>query len=296
MTGRLRGRGAGLLLAALWLGGCHGGEGWRSRPVGDPERMAAELVEAREHWVQAPDAEDAIVWYGRRLAYLGRFEEAQRVYTRGLELHPDSIALLRHRGHRYLTLRRYSAAVADLSRAAALCSGHADQIEPDGMPNAAGVPRSTLQGNVFYHLGLAHFLLGEFPDARAAFEQCRIRATNDDMLCATLHWQWCTLRRLGKDAEAEALLAPVHENMEILENRSYHQLLLLYKGERDAEELLRNVRSDGPSDSALAFGIAHYWYVEGDGERARRLMVNLAVNRTNAFGCLAAEAELERLW
>ena len=71
-----------------------------------------------------------IVWYGRWLGYAGRYEEAVAVFSRGLEVLPDSAWLLRFRGHRYITLRRFDEAVADLERADALAQGRPDQVEP----------------------------------------------------------------------------------------------------------------------------------------------------------------------
>ena len=53
-------------------------------------------------------------------------------------------------------------AIADLRRASQLVAGKPDEVEPDGAPNKAGIPRSTLQSNIWYHLGLAQYLRGDF--------------------------------------------------------------------------------------------------------------------------------------
>ena len=39
------------------------------------------------------------------------------------------------------------------------------KIEPDGQPNARNIPTSTLNSNIYYHLGLAQYLKGEFEAA-----------------------------------------------------------------------------------------------------------------------------------
>ena len=67
--------------------------------VADPERqqkLLADLNAAAFDYNRNPQDESAIIWYGRRLAYLGRFEEAVAVYTRGLEVHPGSYRILRY--------------------------------------------------------------------------------------------------------------------------------------------------------------------------------------------------------
>ena len=75
---------------------------------------------------------------------------------------PNEPRLYRHRGHRYITIRKFDLAIADLRKASQLIAGKPDEIEPDGAPNKAGIPRSTLQSNIWYHLGLAQYLAGDF--------------------------------------------------------------------------------------------------------------------------------------
>src|SRR5215213_5684617 len=88
----------------------------------------ARLAEARAEAEAHPDDVDALIWLGRRIAYLGRYREAIDVYTRGLEKHPDEPRLLRHRGHRYISIRRFDLAIADLEKAARLIAGKPDEI------------------------------------------------------------------------------------------------------------------------------------------------------------------------
>ena len=119
--------------------------------------FTANLHTARQRQEVTPNA-DNLVWLGRRLAYLGKYRAAIETFSQGIQSYPDDPRFLRHRGHRYITTRQFALAVEDLSRAASLVENQADQIEPDGLPNAAGIPTSTLQSNIYYHLGLAHYL------------------------------------------------------------------------------------------------------------------------------------------
>ena len=59
--------------------------------------------------------------------------------------------LLRFRGHRYISTRRFDLAVADLEKAIALAPSSFD---------------------VAYHLGLAHYLRGEFDAAAKVYRSC----------------------------------------------------------------------------------------------------------------------------
>ena len=71
----------------------------------------------------------------------------------------------RHRGHRYISQRKFDAAIADFNKAAELMQGAPIEMEPDGQPNKINKPLSTTQFNVWYHLGLAHYLKEEFDEA-----------------------------------------------------------------------------------------------------------------------------------
>ncbi len=118
-----------------------------------------------------PTDVDAIIWYGRRTAYLGRYRDAIRIYSNGIELHPEDARLYRHRGHRFISTRQLDKAIADFEYAAALIEGTDDEIEPDGLPNALGIPVSTLHSNIWYHLGLAYYLSGDYERAAAGLRR-----------------------------------------------------------------------------------------------------------------------------
>jgi hypothetical protein len=78
---------------------------------------------------------------------------------------------------------------ADLRKRRSSSPASPDEIEPDGAPNRAGIPRSTLQSNIWYHLGLAQYLSGDFNAALASYrEGMKVSRVNDDMLVATSDW------------------------------------------------------------------------------------------------------------
>ena len=80
----------------------------------------ANLVSAEKKYKSSNINEDHIIWYGRRLAYLGNYKEAVDIYTKGIELFPSNARLYRHRGHRYITLPCFDTAIKDLKKAADL--------------------------------------------------------------------------------------------------------------------------------------------------------------------------------
>ncbi|MGQ0739823.1 MAG: tetratricopeptide repeat protein, partial [Bacteroidota bacterium] len=70
---------------------------------------------------------DAIIWLGRREAYLGHYNKAIDIFSRGIALHPADASMYRHRGHRYITLRCFDKAIADFTKAAQLVKGKPDE-------------------------------------------------------------------------------------------------------------------------------------------------------------------------
>jgi hypothetical protein len=256
-------------------------------------RLEADLADARAAHEVAPDDPDALIWVGRRLAYLGRYRDAIDAFTRGLEQHPGDARFHRHRGHRWITVRELDLAIADLTRAAELVDGQPDEIEPDGMPNEYGIPTSTLHSNIWYHLALAHYLRHDFQRALPAWRRALEVSTNDDMYVATADWLYMTLRRLGRDAEAAAVLEPIHADMRILENHAYHRRLLMYRGEVEPDELLATDTDDPVQLATYGYGVANWHLVNGDTARAHDLFRRIIAGPNwAAFGYIAAEAEL----
>ncbi len=119
------------------------------------------------------------------------------------------------------------------------------------------------------------------------------------MLCATSHWLYMTLRRQGKDAAAAAVLEPIHAGMDIIENADYHyhRLLLMYRGELSAEELLAESRTadDAIGSATLGYGIGNWHFYEGRPAEAAAIWRSVVAGpQWAAFGHIAAEAELAR--
>ena len=260
-----------------------------------------------EKWDADRNNPENLIWVGRRLAYLSRHRDAIEMFSKGIAQFPNDARFLRHRGHRWITVREFDKATADLEAAAKLIDGKADEIEPDGQPNSTGIPTSSLHTNIWYHLGLARFLKGDFEGALIAYEKCLAASANHDMRVATLDWQYMTLCRLGRKDDADKLIASITPELKVLENHAYHRRLLLYRGLLRPEELLETKdatdepakKDDTNRDVELAtngFGVAHWYLIQGNESRAREIFEQVVAGKNwGAFGFIAAEAELVRL-
>jgi tetratricopeptide (TPR) repeat protein len=265
-----------------------------SIPADTRRKLEADLAAARAAYEKSPEDVETLIWLGRRTAYLGRFSAAIELYTRGIEAHADEPRLYRHRGHRFITIRKFDLAIKDLRKAAELVEGTPDQVEPDGQPNERNVPTSTLQTNIYYHLGLAHYMKGEFTEARAAFRKCLELSKTPDMLVATTNWLYMTLERLGKKDEAQLALQPITSGMDVIENKAYYRLLMYDKGQVPENTLT----GKGAEGVTLAYGIANHQLCNNSKDNANagfKRIVEKQADQWPSFAYVAAEVEMVKI-
>ncbi len=238
------------------------------------------------------------IWFGRRAAYLGNYDEAIAIFSEGIRKFPTSYKLYRHRGHRYISTRKFGQAIADFKKAAQLIKGVKLLVEPDGNPNRYNIPVSNTQFNIWYHLGLAHYLKGEYKEAEQAYRQCLKWSNNDDCIVSTADWLYMTLRRMNKKEEAENVLTNITPKMKLLESASYHNRLLMYKGLKNPESLLNNAESKGLDPKldyvTQGYGVGNWYLYNGNPKRAKEIFKKVIdTGYRNAFAYIAAEIDLK---
>ena len=267
----------------------------RVTPEGERlERLERDLSEARSLW-SAEQNEANAIWVGRRLGYLGRYSEAIEWFSARLQEFPDSYRLLRHLGHRRISLRQFASAEADLTRAWALARDHPNRIEPDGAPNTFNIPRSTDHGNILYHLALAIHLQGRWEESANAWTACQEAATNDDSRASALNWRYQSLMRAGRPNEAREAVSHARSDWDVIENYAYLDLCLLYAGRLELSDVVGS-ESDAIQDVTRRYGVSAWRYAAGEVEGARAAWSALVeAGPWNAFGVIAAEADLARV-
>ncbi len=256
----------------------------------------SKLAEARDAFSRKPDDADAIIWLGRRTAYLGGYKAAIKIFTEGIAKFPKDARLYRHRGHRFITIRCFDDAIIDFKRAEELTHSKPDEVEPDGLPNAKNIPTSTLQTNILYHLGLAYYLKGDFDNSAAAFMRCFNLAKNPDMQVAVAHWVYMSVRRYNNENAAKRFInRQIKDGLEIIENDDYHKLVKLYQGKLKAEDLLKEIGTNvnALSNASLGYGLGNWFLYNGKRDEAIKIFRQItAGNQWASFGFIAAEAEL----
>jgi tetratricopeptide (TPR) repeat protein len=246
----------------------------------------------------ADPSEENYIWLGRRLAYLNRYLEAIEIFSEGIIKFPDSYRLYRHRGHRYISLRMLDYAISDFTVAAQYMQGQPIEIEEDGLPNKLGIPLSSTQFNVWYHLGLANYLNGDYTLAMEAYEKCMEVSNNDDLICATADWMYMTAIRAGDLSTAKKALDKIHDDMNIIENDSYYLRLRMYQGKVNEEELMPNdpEQIDALSIATQGYGLGNWQLIQGDTAKAIVIFEKVLEGTSwSAFGYIASEVDYLRL-
>lgn len=218
---------------------------------------------------------DAFVGRGRTLARLRRYDEAFEAYGRAVTLAPSDPMILRYRGHNYINVRKIDLALADLEKAEAM--------KKDDF-------------GIYYHLALAYYLKGEFSKAADAYAGCLRTAASDDDRVACYAWRYPSLVRAGRDAEAKALLDRVTPGLDVSENESYLDRLLLFKGVRTEEEVAAQMSTGALEQSTVGYGLGLWHLLNGRTEKAREYFEKASSGEYwPAFGFVAAETELARM-
>ena len=203
-----------------------------------------------------------------------QFREAIATFTRGLEIEPNNALLLRWRGHRYLSIREFDRALADLTRGGAI----------DG----------TIYG-IWYHLGIVQYVRGEFAAAAASFARAQPIAPDPAELAGATDWLWMSLSRAGRGAEAKAMLDRRPESKLPPVTNAYTRRLQLYRGEIGPDAVVTPADTDEVQIATLAYGLGNWYLVRGDKAQARAWFErSIQSGGWPGFGFILSEVELSR--
>jgi len=239
--------------------------------------------------------EDDYVAMGRSLVGIGQFRKAVDVYTEGLSAFPDSYRLLRHRGHRHINLRELEPAITDLGRAEELIRNEPEVYEYD----AAGKPGATYQHQIWYHIGLYHFMKGNYADAAAAFEKSLATSHAGSDAAGASDWLYNSYMRAGEKEKAAAVAKPFTLDFAI-DNKTYpyYRRLLLFNGIIKPEELVDESKDIAAMDLyevTKLYGLANYYAYQGDSAHAQALYAKvLQSGEWPGFAYACAELDVRK--
>jgi len=235
------------------------------------ERLAETEAQIAELEAVGDKSEDDFINLGYLYINAGQFNAAIDLYTRGLDVYPDSFKLLRHRGHRYINTRQLDKAIVDLERAVELLGDdNSDVIQL----RLSGEPFGTYEHWVWYHIALYHYLNEDFAAAAEAYEKCVTTATNNQTLVGATDWLYNAYMKNGEPEKATAALTNVPDDIEINPNYSYYQRVLVYKGANTPEDFLDLKKPGADWDGreiTSGYGMANWYKWNGDPEKAQSI-------------------------
>ena len=245
---------------------------YRSQPDTDAIKAARAALDA------SPKSIARIIDLGVAQSGARQFREAIATFTRGLQIEPNNALLLRWRGHRYLSVRDFDRAYADLTRGG--------KIDP------------TIYG-IWYHLGVVQYLRGDFADAAASFSKAQPIAPDAGEVQGSVDWLWMALSRAGRNAEAKAMLdrrlEQQRKDFTPVVN-AYTRRLQLYRGEIVPGAVVTNADTDEVQIATLAYGLGNWYLVRGDKAEARKWFErSVQSGGWPGFGFIVSEEELRRL-
>ena len=271
---------AGIIAATalLWAGVASAQSVQYRSPAGVEYRAQADTGPiARAQAALDADAKNPQKFIALAVAQSGfrQFREAIATLTRGLEVAPNDVMLLRWRGHRYISVREFAKARADLTRGFAL--------------------DSTNYG-ILYHFGVLRFVEGDFAGAAEMFTRSQPRAPDGGERAGSTDWLWMSLSRAGRAAEAAAMLARRPDSLPTPPNYAYVTRLKLYRGELTPETMFSPADTADVQVATLNFGLGNWYMVKGDTVKAKAAFdKSVASGGWPGFGFIASEAELKRL-
>ena len=231
------------------------------------------VARAQRALAEEPQSVARIIALGVAQSGVRQFREAIETFTRGLRIAPNDAMLYRWRGHRYLSVREFAKAKADLTRGLAL--------------------DSTNYG-ILYHLGIVRFAAGDFAGAADAMQRAQPRAPDAGELAGATDWLWMSLMRAGKAAEARAMLERRPDSLPT--TVAYAQRLRMYRGEIGPEQVFTPADTSDIAVATLSYGIGNWFLVRGDTVQARRWFDrSIASGGWPAFGFIISEVERQRL-
>lgn len=264
------------------------------------ERAARDAKAAFDKGITADNA----TWYGRILFYQGYTKESLAVYDAALAQYPDSAKLLRHRAHRYFSLRQFDKSIEDGLRAAKLYEGQPlerEKLGPDYFPATPDI----VQFYLYYHLGQAYFATRQYDEAAKWFTKSGETSMFDRDLenkTASTYWRYLSLARGGRMIEAQELIDDYDVRLFHLHPTGgsdvYFDGIQLFKGNRAANSFFSNQdsgRAFANADAVAAstsYSLANYHLLMGNRDQAKEWLKRAqAIDSWSFFARIQAEAD-----
>lgn len=220
-----------------------------------------------------------------------RYMDSVESYSYGVRQFPKDVRFLQMRGRRYLALRKFDLAVADLEKAYAVASK---------------------TYNVSYYLGIAYYMNDQHEKAAAVLGACESQMTKPsggnenfhgmrgcdslredlDTRAAMIYWRYLALRRAGKMAEAKKYLDEASPLWQLKDGKPFWEALMYFKGVKELNEVLAGANEGGSAFLTRSSAAAVYLFTEGERKQACGIWQRNAMDTNwDRLGVILAEVE-----
>ena len=187
-----------------------------------------------------------------------RFREAIDALTQAIALEPERMDAYRKRGPKYLDTLQFEQALADYTR----CE------QADGVSVMSR-----------YRIGMAHYLMGKYENATAAFsDSLAIVPQDEDMYIADVYWLVLSQLRAGKADEAQKTLQQhYHPDMYVGHHTAYERAMRVAAEFASMEDMLAelDMEEDDLQFAMTAYGLCVLLETHGEIEKADALREKL---------------------
>lgn len=233
---------------------------------------------------------------GRRYLELGRYSDAVRTFTEGIQSDPASLADYRYRGEAHFHLQEFDRAMSDLEMAKELTKQLPNQIEYAVDATAQITPVYNIHFSSFYYLGLIHFIRGDFEQAGRTFGYAWNHAENPDLKSRLAFWLALSFKKQGKEGETSSVLDEISTDISTIQTPVYRDLCTLYRGYMSTDDLLIKYGSGTVEEFLISrFGVGIWFAFDGQTDRSAPLLKDAVA--TGLWTCdvyPVAQAELNR--
>ena len=210
-----------------------------------------------------------------------------RFFSEGLKFFPDSYQLYRYRARHLARNYQWEQAIKDYKEASRLLDGEPDSYEPNGIANGLDLTISTFKQNIPYYLGQTSMATGDYQTVISAMDEAInvpvLFAYMEELIPVTL-WKYLAHRKMGNHQLADAELAKVPDEYQLIENDGYHAAVNYLKGKYEREEILKS------ADVIGKYAVAMKDHFEGRNDDAIKIWNE--ITDASPRGFWPAEAEL----
>jgi hypothetical protein len=101
---------------------------------------------------------------------------------------------------------------------------------------------------------------------------------------------------MGRQTEADQHLLQVRDDMEVIENHDYYDILNMYRTKNENKMVEKTQNQETLSNATLGYALGMYYQLKGNKEKAKEMFEKVVAGKQwSSFGFIGAEVELAKM-